>query len=114
MKKNPPWHTEYPLTAHDVQSILGSQFPELACLQIEKLGEGWDNTTWTINDQWVFRFPKHELAAELIQNEIRLLPLLQNLPVSVPKPQFIGQPHISCPYVFYGHAFPLCQDSCRL
>lgn len=103
MNQSAPWDNSHPLTIDEIANIVSLQFPRLHPVQVQPLGQGWDNTTWIINGKWIFRFPKHKGAAELIQNELRLLPLLQHLPLKIPTPEFIGKPDEFFPYSFYGH-----------
>ncbi|MFU8797723.1 MAG: phosphotransferase [Gammaproteobacteria bacterium] len=100
-----PWDNQNPLTSEQISEVISEQFPALGLVTAHKLGEGWDNTTWRVNNEWLFRFPKHQLAAELLHNELRLLPVLHHLPVSIPQPQFIGHPTDTILYSFYGHKF---------
>ena len=39
----------------DVRYLLQINFPKLAVDTISALGDGWDNTTWLINQERVFR-----------------------------------------------------------
>lgn len=111
-----PWHNDHPLTPDQVQALLAQQFSELAVAEVHRLSEGWDNVTWVVNNQWLFRFPKHVGAARLLHNELALLPALSGLPLNIPKPQWIGRPSEHYPYTFYGHAFLFGEtlDRCAL
>jgi aminoglycoside phosphotransferase (APT) family kinase protein len=100
-----PWDNQNPLTSEQIGEVISQQFPELRPVTTKKIGEGWDNTTWKVNDEWLFRFPKHQAAATLLQDEIRLLPALDHLPLNIPNPCFIGQPNQIAYYPFYGHQF---------
>lgn len=100
-----PWHNEHPLTPDQICTLLTRQCPALAVTQVQRLSEGWDNVTWLVNQQWLFRFPKHSNAARLLNHELKLLPALSRLPLDIPKPQWIGMPSEHYPYTFYGHAF---------
>ena len=51
-------------------------FPNFKINSIEYLGEGINNTTFIANNEYVFRFVKHEEADEFIENEIAILPLI--------------------------------------
>lgn len=54
-------------------------------------GEGGDNTTYLVDDTWVFRFAKHQDASEKEESEIRLLPHLQKvMPVTIPEVSYAG------------------------
>lgn len=68
------------------------------------LGEGFDNSVFLVNNRYVFRFPRREIAAHLIQTENRLLPVLAPLlPIPVPNPQFQGIPEDQYPWPFGGY-----------
>jgi len=61
-------------------------FPELAIETIEAEGEGWDSVAWTVNGQYVFRFPKRDDVVPWLEREIALLPeLAPTLPLPVPR-----------------------------
>ena len=87
-----------------IKNLLLKQF-SLDADSIELIGEGWDNKAYRINKNLIFRFPRRSEAAPLILREISVLPLLQDLPLLVPNPQFLGKPSDSYPYAFYGHGW---------
>jgi aminoglycoside phosphotransferase (APT) family kinase protein len=103
--RDKPWKQGQNLTAKDVSLIIQSNFPKLNLRDIKILGSGWDNTTWLINHEWVFRLPKHHEAATLIQNEINLLPNLTDLAVKTPNPEYIALNPKHYPFPIYGHRF---------
>src|SRR3990167_1869324 len=105
MATNPPWKNKHNMSDIFVSDLIEGNFPEIKVESVSKIGEGWDNTTWLVNNLWSFRLPKHELAATLIQNEIRLLPILPELGVAYPRPIFIAKASKNYPYPFYGHVF---------
>src|SRR5438034_383014 len=83
--------------------LIQLQFPALAPVQLEFLGVGLDNVALRVNRRLVFRFPRHEFAAGLIEREVRVLPLLApRLPLPIPAPAFVGTPDESYPYPFSG------------
>lgn len=98
-----PWQQNKLLTATQVQQILRSNLPKLSIESILMLGEGWDNTTWLVNENIVFRLPKHEEAATLITNEMRVLAHLLDLSVNIPNPVYRCTTPKGFPYPFYGH-----------
>ena len=100
-----PWERNQDLTEKKASLIIQANFPKLNIKTIKLLGSGWDNTTWLINDEWVFRLPKHHEAATLIQNEINLLPNLPNLGVKIPLPEHICLKPKHYPFPIYGHQF---------
>ena len=53
------------------------------------LGEGFDNTVYSFNNSYVFRFPRRKIAIKLIELELKLLPALASLlPIPIPRPEF--------------------------
>ena len=65
---------------------------------------GWDNTAFVVNDEWVFRFPRREIAVALIERESRLLPrIADELPLPVPRPDLVGAAEPRFPWPFSGY-----------
>lgn len=81
-----PWVEGKHLTTADVQAILQQNFPELTIKSISALGDGWDNTTWLIN-------------------EIKTLPHLPALNASHPKPKFVCMEPHGFDYPIYAHPY---------
>lgn len=101
---NPFWCPERVLTEKEAGGLITLQFPELEIYKIEIFAEGFDNTAFLINDQFVFRFPRREMAGELIKMENRLLPKIASmLPLQIPNPQFIGKPYDDYSWAFSGY-----------
>ena len=46
---------------------------------LSEIDEGWDFKVLILDDEWVVRWPRHELAVEEIGKEIELLPGLAPL-----------------------------------
>jgi aminoglycoside phosphotransferase (APT) family kinase protein len=81
-----------------VRSLLSDQRPDLADRDISLLAHGWDNETFRVGDDLVARMPRRDMAAGLVENEARWLPLLASrLTVPVSAPSFLGEP---------GHGYP--------
>ncbi|MFC7373220.1 phosphotransferase [Fictibacillus iocasae] len=69
-----------------VKSLIEMEFPDVHIKSIEKLGEGWRNEAYLVNDELVFRFAKNEAASKELEKEAALLPLLQaNLSIEIPQ-----------------------------
>lgn len=51
---------------------------------VQLQGVGFDFWTYNIDDKWIFRFPKHQAAAEALHTEIELT---RKLSISVPIPR---------------------------
>ena len=63
----------------------------LAADEVRIVAAGWDNTVVRVDDDWVFRFPRREIALPGIDREIALLPrLAPQLSLPIPVPEHIG------------------------
>lgn len=94
--------------------LVAEQFPGLGGARVESYGAGWDNTVFLIGGAWVFRFPRREIAVELLQAEARILPrIAARLPMPVPEPIWLGQPSAAFPWPFTGYRRLPGQTACR-
>src|ERR1700676_2615249 len=108
-----PWTAEIEVSAALAQVLIESQFAELAPIRIAPLGVGWDNTAYRVNGEYVFRFPRRQIAVELILTETRLLPLVApRLSLPVPVPKFVGQPTERYPWPFSGYRMLAGRTAC--
>src|SRR6516164_1241820 len=99
-----PWSAEFVVSADLARSLIEAQFPHLAPARVEALGVGWDNSAFRVNDAYVFRFPRRQIAVPLLGVEAGLLPALApRLPLPVPAPTFLGRPTEAYPWPFAGH-----------
>jgi aminoglycoside phosphotransferase (APT) family kinase protein len=90
---------EVEVSADLVRRLLAGQHPDLACLPVEFLANGWDNELYRVGDGLVARLPRRALGAEIIKNEQRWLPeLAPRLPLPIPYPERIGVPAHGYPY----------------
>jgi aminoglycoside phosphotransferase (APT) family kinase protein len=106
MRITPPWSAECVVDERLARCLVETQFPSLAPVRLKSLGAGWDNTAYLVNDALVFRFPRRQIAVELLETEFQLLPkIAPRLPVQVPVPKFQGQPAQDYPWVFSGYQF---------
>ena len=81
------WDAEHALDATAARVLLSGQFPDLALASVQPLGIGFDNTVYLVDDVWVFRFPRREVAVPLMERELAVLPgLAPRLPLPVPVP----------------------------
>ncbi len=82
-----------------VRALLQEQHPDLAGLPITGMRQGWDNTLFRLGTELCVRLPHRQLAAELIEHEIRWLPELSpRLPLPVPAPLRVGGPAFGYPW----------------
>lgn len=101
---NQSWSPDRVITKHEAKILIEEQFSELRPAQVASFSEGFDNTGFVVNNQYIFRFPRREIAAELIQTENQILPVLSRiLPIPVPNPVFLGGPQGSYPWSFSGY-----------
>lgn len=101
---NQPWTPEIVISEDKAVQLIESQFSALKPVSSNILGEGFDNTVFFINNRYVFRFPRREIAAKLIQTENRLLPVLSPMmPLSIPYPHLQGGPVEDYPWQFSGY-----------
>jgi len=99
----PAWRPEIDVDEALVRELLEAQFPDLDSSSLRRLGAGWDNVVWVVEERWVFRFPHRAIAVSLVERELAVLPRLAPLlPVAVPAPVFVGRPGESYPWPFFG------------
>lgn len=99
----PEWSPEIVVDEPLARRLLRTQFPELELRSLRLAGEGWDNTAWLVDERWLFRFPRREIALDGFGRELQVLPALAPLlPLPVPQPVFLGHPAEEFPWPFYG------------
>lgn len=100
------WSAEIAVGEELARRLIEEQFPELERRSFRLIGEGWDNTVWLLDDEWVFRFPRRSIVVQGIENEMTHLPRLAPLlPLPIPVPRFLGQPSEAFPWPFHGCRF---------
>jgi aminoglycoside phosphotransferase (APT) family kinase protein len=99
-----PWSPEIAITPEEARDIIEAQLPQLLPVSIAELGKGFDNTVFIVNDKYVFRFPRREIAVQLLTVENQLLPLLvTKLNIAIPEPIFFGQATKDFKWPFTGY-----------
>ena len=97
------WNKTVEINEAMVSKLLKDQF-NLAITSLSVLGEGFDNSAFLVNNQWVFRFPHRKEALACMHNEITLLPYYkERLSFAVPDLTYIGTPTEQYPYPFVGY-----------
>jgi aminoglycoside phosphotransferase (APT) family kinase protein len=81
--------------------LIRAQFAPLPERSIVALSEGWDYAVYLVDEAWTFRFPRREVVVAGTEREIDVLARLQ-LPVTVPRPEYVGAPTDAFPWPFYG------------
>jgi aminoglycoside phosphotransferase (APT) family kinase protein len=98
----PPERT---VTVELAKALVEENWAELAPARVEAFGEGWDNFAFLVNETWVFRFPRREIAVPWIEKEHRLLPrIAPRVPLAVPDPKFFARGDERYPWPFSGYA----------
>ena len=99
-----PWTAEIEVSSKLAAALIDAQFAQLAPAGVELLGIGWDNTAFLVNGEYVFRFPRRQIAVALLETETRLLPFVApRLPLAAPLPEFVGEPEQRYPRPFAGY-----------
>lgn len=98
------WDLEYTLEADQALALIADQFPALNPQTIKPFGFGWDNTAYIINDRYVFRFPRRQVAIQALAHETYILPkIAAHLSIPVPVPLWFGKPSVHYPHAFIGY-----------
>lgn len=99
----PLWAPEVEVDERLATELIAAQFPALAGAPVRFLAAGWDNTVFTVDDAWAFRFPRRAVAIPGIERELAVLPLLApQLPVPIPSPTHIGRPTDAFGWPWFG------------
>jgi hypothetical protein len=69
------WDENVGLKTDDVISLVEEQF-NMKIEEIIFIASGWDNDVYTINDKFLFRFPRRDIANRLIKTEGKVLPII--------------------------------------
>ncbi len=110
----PVWEAEEVVSPEHAAELVRAQFPALVPVRVAPLGVGWDNTAYRVNDAYVFRFPRREIAVPLMETETRVLPeIAARLPLAVPVPTLIGRPGGTFRWPFAGYPFLPGRTACR-
>jgi len=115
-----PWHNSFPLDPPRVAEILAADLQDLTVTHIAVLGEGWDFATFTVNDEWVFRFPKRRQAARQLAREYKMLEALAKpmatQSIAIPRYRYHVETPVLAPLAYVGypllHGDPLIECIC--
>ena len=103
MDPKAPWQAEHAIDAGLARRLIEELCPELAPVDLQSVGHGWDNTVFRVNRTWVFRFPRRQVGAELLDAEVAVLPrVADRLSVPIPVPRWVGGPGGGFPWRFTG------------
>jgi aminoglycoside phosphotransferase (APT) family kinase protein len=102
----PDWTPEVVVDRTAARRLIGEQFPEFDHASMQLLGEGWDVTTWLVDDSVCFRFPRRAIVVAGLNREMEVLPVLDALlPLPISTPLFKGVPSGSYLWPFAGNDF---------
>lgn len=101
------WDAEVAVTTCQAKRLIESQFPDLIPADVKIMDYGFDNTVMNVNNDWVFRFPRREIAVRLLETEGKLLPLLEDSGsvLHIPVPAYYGKPSSQYKWPFLGYHF---------
>ena len=87
------------------KDLVSSQFPALAPVETEYLGEGCDSVAFVVNGRLVFRFPKRADIDEQLVREFDLLPVVaRHVGVPIPIYTHMGRPSTAFGFHFGGYS----------
>lgn len=87
-----------------VASLVQQRFTDIAATTVRRVGEGWDNEVFLVDDTWMFRFPRYAEQVPWLEREIELMPVVGGaLGPLVPAFEKIGEPSDAFPYPFVGY-----------
>jgi aminoglycoside phosphotransferase (APT) family kinase protein len=108
-----PWTAEQEVSPREARSLIESRFPDLAPATVVPFADGWDNTGYLVNDALVFRFPRRKLGAQCMQREIPVLAhLASQVPLSIPVPEWVGEPAAGFPWPYAGYRLLPGRSAC--
>jgi aminoglycoside phosphotransferase (APT) family kinase protein len=108
------WDAERVVEIDEARNLIRQQFPQVEARRMELFGVGWDNTAYLVDDKFVFRFPRRQIAVPLLETESRALPVLADrMPLDVPHPTFLGGPTDDYKWPFLGYPLLQGQTACR-
>jgi aminoglycoside phosphotransferase (APT) family kinase protein len=99
-----PWRKEHDLDADGLRKLLEVQFPELAPVSFQLIGEGWDSEAYEVNGELIFRMPKRrEVEAFLMRERCFLGRFADHLTLPVPRFEWNGVATERYPFAFSGY-----------
>jgi aminoglycoside phosphotransferase (APT) family kinase protein len=108
-----PWIPEIDVDERLARRLIETQFPQFAGATLRRVGQGWDNVAYLVEERFIFRFPQRSIAAPLMAREITLLPhLAAAVPVAIPRIAFAGAPQDGYPWQFAGYEILLGRTAC--
>ncbi len=102
-----PWHNDFPLDPPRVAEVIAADLPEFPDPRVAVLGEGWDFSTFLVDDEWVFRFPKRRQCVRPLAREFKLLEALAGplagQAIAIPRYRFNVHTPVLSPVAYVGY-----------
>tara|TARA_B100001013_G_C24593771_1_gene435888 strand:- start:192 stop:1145 length:954 start_codon:yes stop_codon:yes gene_type:complete len=97
------WSSDRELRFAQVIALAEETIPNLERYQVSYLGSGWDNDVYSLNSDWILRFPRREEVISSLEKEVYLssvlVPELEQTGVPVPNVKLITPgPSVRFPY----------------
>ena len=109
------WEAEFSVSPELAKTLIENEFPMLAPVTAQLIGDGWDNTAHLINKKYIFRFPRREIAVEGLRIENNVLPFIAPcLPLPVPVPLYVGNPEGEYAWQYSGYTIIEGETACRM
>lgn len=100
------WDAEWEVSEELAHKLISTQFPQLASKSVRKLGYGWDNTVYLVGTEYVFRFPRREVAIHSLRMEGKILPKLKDYcSIAYSIPLLFGVGDYGYPAPFLGYSY---------
>ncbi len=97
-----PWNCDVEYTPELVAAILSREI-DLEIDEVRFFNEGFDNSAFLVNNQFVFRFVRREEGRSFFEHELKALPLLAGkLPLQIPSFSYSGLHDGKWPWAGYG------------
>lgn len=110
-----PWEAERVVDPSLALALIREQFPDVGARRAEPFGQGWDNTMLLVDGEWLFRFPRRQVAVHALATEARVLPHIADaLPMAVPRPEWIGEPTEAFGWPFIGYRMLSGRTGCGI
>lgn len=112
--RKPEWSAELSVDVGTARKLIRMGAPGIAADRVELLGEGWDNIVYRVDDDWVFRFPRRQMGADLVAVECPVLQRIgRSLSLPVPVPEHVCGPVAGYPWPYAGHRYLAGESACR-
>ncbi len=105
-----PWCIDRNLDLSQVRVMAESFLPDLMAYNIRYLGSGWSNDVYSLNSEWILRFPLRKEVSFNLAKEIGLSSFLathlKNTGVSIPEIIMVSPPG-DCGFPYQFGAYPM-------